>query len=854
MISSPIRSQRVWDRKDIWALAFLVGFPMLVAVSLKPGLLTLHGDNLIQNYPLRILVGKILREGHLPLWDPYIWSGTPLLAGFNAGAAYPLTWLFALLSGPWAWTLTIGISYAVASTGFYTFLRVLGRSVWASLLGSWAFAFGGFMAAQMVHLETLQGVGWLTWVAVALYQIAHASTPRMKWAWVLALGVFAGAVILVGSPEPMAYGAIFSAILAAFFVTSTAYKGATMAGYGVAAAIALLLGAAQWVPGEAFIHLSQRSHASFQFFGSMSVPPADAVLLFFPYILGGYHRFLAMMYYAGRFNLPEVSSYVGILPLYAAVRMFPVWAPPAVRRLVTMFYTLAIVGAVLALGKYTPLSHLLFHVPVYNGIRAQNRNLFMLDFALAALFALWIDNVRDTAFAADRQRLTKVFGVVLASVFAWGLWEATSRLFSFMVPYLIVSVLLGAAAVAVIIGLPRVPERWRIGILALFTAVDLGLYDAGQYWLNVPKPSVATGTGYLVAKARAEVPVRTRYALYNPDLNDYRQVDAIGQPDLNILTGLPSFQGYGSLVSSRYNNATGAHLQATFSPTVLNLPLINQLNVSTLFTVPSSFIQRVPLSWHPRTHVAEPLATAEKPWFFGKMLDVTALHLDMVKPLTASKGRWRVGLVVSGSDKEKWLTPQVRFSGQTVTLSWPATPMAGLAIHSPGHRPIDGAMIVTSEGKAYRITGPLQNMIAFPKWRFVGTIGAFGVFRNTKTQGMVWLTGPGKAEIVHQTLQAQDTVVVSAPRATTLIRSEAYQPGWTATITGPHLDKTERVEPEGVIQAVAIPKGRYQVIFRYRPRSVRIGLWGSGVGIAVVVLGALTLWATRRRNMSRTMI
>ncbi|WP_430626519.1 hypothetical protein [Sulfobacillus thermotolerans] len=727
MISSPIRSQQ-WDRKDIWALAFLVGFPMLVAVGLEPGLLTLHGDNLIQNYPLRTLVGKILREGHLPLWDPYIWSGTPLLAGFNAGAAYPLTWLFALLSGPWAWTLTIGISYAVASTGFYTFLRVLGRSVWASLLGAWAFAFGGFMAAQMVHLETLQGVGWLTWVAVALYQIAHASTPRMKWAWVLALGVFAGAVILAGSPEPMAYGAIFSAILAAFFVTSTAYKGATMAGYGVAAAIALLLGAAQWVPGEAFIHLSQRSHASFQFFGSMS------------------------------------------------------------------------------------------------------------------------------AFAADRQRLAKVFGVVLASVFAWGLWEATSRLFSFMVPYLIVSVLLGAAAVAVIIGLPRVPERWRIGILALFTAVDLGLYDAGQYWLNVPKPSVATGTGYLVAKARAEVPVRTRYALYNPDLNDYRQVDAIGQPDLNILTGLPSFQGYGSLVSSRYNNATGAHLQATFSPTVLNLPLINQLNVSTLFTVPSSFIQRVPLSWHPRTHVAKPLATAEKPWFFGKTLDVTALHLDMVKPLTASKGRWRVGLLVSGSDKEKWLTPQVRFSGQTVTLSWQATPMAGLAIHSPGHRPIDGAMIVTSEGKAYRITGPLQNMIAFPKWRFVGTIGAFGVFRNTKTQGMVWLTGPGKAEIVHQTLQAQDTVVVSAPRATTLIRSEAYQPGWTATITGPHLDKTERVEPEGVIQAVAIPKGRYQVIFRYRPRSVRIGLWGSGVGIAVVVLGALTLWATRRRNMSRTMI
>ncbi len=45
------------------------------------------GDNLIQNFPLRLLVGTDLRHGQLPLWDPYLWSGSPLLAGFKAGAA-----------------------------------------------------------------------------------------------------------------------------------------------------------------------------------------------------------------------------------------------------------------------------------------------------------------------------------------------------------------------------------------------------------------------------------------------------------------------------------------------------------------------------------------------------------------------------------------------------------------------------------------------------------------------------------------------------------------------------------------------------------------------------------------------
>ena len=51
------------------------------------------------------LAGALLRAGHLPLWDPYLWSGTPLLAGWNAGALYPGTFLFAFLPAPVAWSV-----------------------------------------------------------------------------------------------------------------------------------------------------------------------------------------------------------------------------------------------------------------------------------------------------------------------------------------------------------------------------------------------------------------------------------------------------------------------------------------------------------------------------------------------------------------------------------------------------------------------------------------------------------------------------------------------------------------------------------------------------------------------------
>ena len=46
------------------------------------------------------------RHGQLPFWNPYIFSGTPLMADFNAGAFHPLTGLFVILPDRAAWMAT----------------------------------------------------------------------------------------------------------------------------------------------------------------------------------------------------------------------------------------------------------------------------------------------------------------------------------------------------------------------------------------------------------------------------------------------------------------------------------------------------------------------------------------------------------------------------------------------------------------------------------------------------------------------------------------------------------------------------------------------------------------------------
>src|SRR5580658_1624004 len=83
----------------------------------------LDGDNLTQNYPLRVYAGQLLSHGRLPLWDSGIWSGVPLLAGWNAGALFPGTWLFAFLPGVAAYEVDIVATGIVCGVGLYLFLR-----------------------------------------------------------------------------------------------------------------------------------------------------------------------------------------------------------------------------------------------------------------------------------------------------------------------------------------------------------------------------------------------------------------------------------------------------------------------------------------------------------------------------------------------------------------------------------------------------------------------------------------------------------------------------------------------------------------------------------------------------------
>ena len=67
----------------------------------------------------------------MPFWNQYIFSGTPLMADFNAGAFHPLTGLFVVLPDRAAWLATEVILFSAIAVGMYVFLRAHALSVTA---------------------------------------------------------------------------------------------------------------------------------------------------------------------------------------------------------------------------------------------------------------------------------------------------------------------------------------------------------------------------------------------------------------------------------------------------------------------------------------------------------------------------------------------------------------------------------------------------------------------------------------------------------------------------------------------------------------------------------------------------
>ena len=422
-------------------LIVVVPTALLFAVLIGPTLFAPAGhvptfvdsDFWLYYHPMAEMAFGMLREGRLPLWNPYLYSGMPLLASIEIGVLYPPNWLHLVVSTDRAFCLLNVFHVLLAGVGTWVYVRGRGRSVASALFSATAFASG---APLWLHLNA----GMVTVVySAAWYPLIFALVDRclrrrtLRSAFPLSLSL--ACQFLAGFPMfTLLLAGLIPVYLLVFGVDWSAVWGREnlrlTVRFAAAGALALGLVLPQMLPTFRYLGQSVRSELSYREATHAYFPAVNLLTFAVPDFFGDDYECL----YWGQMFLCDVNGFCGITTLLLALI-----AALKVRSREFWFWTIAgVLVAAVALGRDSYVYDLCFlFVPWVDRFRAVSRLMFFADLALAVLAGIGLEHVlsgeRDTAL----KRLCRIgaaaaFVAVVTGVALWitstnappGLWQS----------------------------------------------------------------------------------------------------------------------------------------------------------------------------------------------------------------------------------------------------------------------------------------------------------------------------------------------------------------------------------------------------------------------------------------------
>jgi hypothetical protein len=103
-------------------------------------------DQIRMFYPYRTFVNESLSHWQLPLWNPYNFAGSPILANFQSATFYPLNILYVVFPQIDAWSLLVVLQPLLGTYFMYLYLNTVLTKKSAAYLGALSFGFSGFIS------------------------------------------------------------------------------------------------------------------------------------------------------------------------------------------------------------------------------------------------------------------------------------------------------------------------------------------------------------------------------------------------------------------------------------------------------------------------------------------------------------------------------------------------------------------------------------------------------------------------------------------------------------------------------------------------------------------------------------
>ncbi len=351
---------------------------------LSPGRALANRDIAVFHLPLRATFRDLASFG-LPVWNPWLHGGQPLLSNPSYGAFYPPSWLVFAAPPAYALSLMAILHAALAFAGAWRMARHFGCGRGAAALAGVGYTGCGAYLSLLSAYNLFGSMAWFPWVVAWGDEALRLPAEKRWWRPALLAGGALGLQLLSGEPSPTVMSGLALLALAA---SAGVRRPASAPRVLVPVLFAVLLAAVQLLPTLGRLADSPRRELSPRVAMTWSMPPVRLVEILFPRFFGDPKRDVEGLYFGWNVNdrdYPYVESlYPGLL--LAVLGASALLRGRIPRRAAWLLIFAA--GCLLACGRHTPgYSALRRAIPMLAVLR------FPEKFVLLAVLALIIAGV-----------------------------------------------------------------------------------------------------------------------------------------------------------------------------------------------------------------------------------------------------------------------------------------------------------------------------------------------------------------------------------------------------------------------------------------------------------------------------
>ena len=813
--------------------------------------------------PFQARLRAYLRDGDLPLWNPYSGLGQPFAAQGEGSPYFPLAILRSLLPASWSNLVTFA-SIGISAISMYGFLRVVGPGTPAAAFGGAAWALSGVFTP---HLARPNYVDQFAMIPPLFLAAAWAIASRRTLAYV-ALALTVGLHAVAGLLQ---IGVNTLLLLAGFLVLYSSLKGETLRGRVATVVVAgLFVGLGTALAAPYVLPIVEGVRAAYNKnvpnLAFLPMPTANVVMFFFPLVFGQvFQGWLAGTYpNVADWNNLYAHGSTGALFL-AVLALAALHRAPREQRLVYLFF---VGGLLFFLTRYLslPPGAWVSSLPILNQQSPKHTNgpaVFCL--VVAAAFGMeWLRRVERRWGALLIAAVFLLLAVSLG-VLVWrhgGLAAVDTGL---ALVHLSVTI---AVSVLVLLALwlaHRAPTDGQAALIAAAAVVGesslyllLGTHDLAILAARLGVGVLVGLTGLLAARGMAAHGVSGRdVAVPESSPSGMAPVRALWPA---ALTGLLAVAAYAGIVVWP---ASGLPKRADLD---VPLPYMRWLQAAAgqeyrAFGIYPDYASIAEIQ---DVEVVGPLAT-----------NAWVAFVDLVSSAEVAK-QHRIGSTFSLDNKVEptiWYDLTRDYPRARPLLDWAGVRYLVLdkATFNPGKRrdhepllaPSSGLRVAYDDETVTILESPTAQSKAFFTTR-VRETSAETVLAALRADpravdGQVAVTG-GAVELPRGDPRGPSFAVplaeyhpnglratFEAPAGGVFVVKDSYFPGWQATLDG---QPAEVLEVDGLVRGVVVPAaGRHDVTMTYRPASFVNGVWIGAAALAL--LAALLTWDLARAGRRR---